>query len=105
MAARRKRRRFTAEQKARILRRHHLGKEPVSKICEEEKVQPSLFYLWQRQAFENLAQSLQPADTGRRERELERKLAAAEARVAKKDEIIAWVSEEHVKLKKSLGEP
>jgi len=105
MAKRRKRRQFSAEQKAAILRRHHVDKEPVSKICEEEALQPSLFYLWQRQAFENLEHALEPAGSGRRERELERKVETLEAKVAKKDEIIAWVSEEHVKLKKELGEP
>lgn len=105
MSAKRTRRRFTAEQKAGFLRRHHVGKEPVSKICEEEKIQPSLFYLWQRQAFENLEQSFEPATAGAEVRRLEGEKARLEAKLAKKDEIIAWVSEEHVKLKKALGEP
>jgi transposase-like protein len=39
-----KRRSFTAEQKAAILRRHHTGKVPVSQLCEEEDLQPSVFY-------------------------------------------------------------
>ena len=37
------RRSFTAEQRAAILRRHHIDDVPVSKVCEEEQIQPSLF--------------------------------------------------------------
>ena len=40
-----------------------------------------------------------------REQELEVKIAALEAKLARKDAIIAEVSEEYVKLKKALGEP
>ena len=42
--AKKKRRTFTAEQKAAILRRHHIDKVPVSQVCEEEHLQPSVFY-------------------------------------------------------------
>ena len=40
-----------------------------------------------------------------REQELEAKIAALEAKLARKDAIIAEVSEEYVKLKNELGEP
>ena len=40
-----------------------------------------------------------------REQELEAKIAALEVKLARKDAIIAEVSEEYVKLKKALGEP
>jgi transposase len=101
---RKPRRTFTAEQKAALLRRHHVEKVPVSQICTENDLQPSLFYHWQRQLFANAVSALQPA-TAPRSRELEAKVEALEQRVAKKDEVIAWVTAEHVKLKKTLGEP
>ena len=44
----RTRRQFTAEQKAAILRRHLMDKVPVSDLCAEYKLQPSVFYGWQR---------------------------------------------------------
>ena len=43
--------------------------------------------------------------TPSREQELEAKIAALEAKLARKDAIIAEVSEEYVKLKNALGEP
>ena len=38
-----KRRRFTTEQKAVILRRHLVDKVPVSDLCDEYKIQPTVF--------------------------------------------------------------
>jgi transposase len=104
--ARKKRRSFTAAQKARILRRHHIDKDPVSQICEEEDLQPSVFYYWQKQAFENLESVLQSRQRpGAKERVLEEKIEKLEARLARKDHVIAVISEEQVALKKELGEP
>ncbi len=45
--------------KASILRKHFADKVPVSDICDEFRIQPSLFYSWQRQMMENLEASLQ----------------------------------------------
>jgi transposase len=41
------RRHFTAEQKATIVRRHLVDKVPVSDLCDEYKIQPSMLYTWQ----------------------------------------------------------
>jgi transposase len=106
--SKKKRRSFTASQKATILRRHLSDKVPVSDLCEEYKLQPSVFYGWQRQLLENLESAVEPG-TGRRaasarEAALTRKIEALEARLAKKDGVIAEISEEYVTLKKELGE-
>ena len=105
----RTRRRHTAEQKADALKRHHLQKQDVSKICEEMKLQPSLFYNWQRTLFANADRALDasaaPGGKSSRERELEKENAALRAKLAKKDAVIAEISAEYVDLKKELGEP
>lgn len=104
----RDRRNFTAEQKATILRRHLVDKVAVSDLCEEYKIQPSMFYQWQRQALENLEQAISAkGERGRAIREAEKqgKIERLEAKIAKKDGIIAEISEEYVALKKTLGEP
>ena len=49
--SRKPRRSFTATQKTAILRRHLVDKIPISQVCEEEGIQPSLFYYWQKQLF------------------------------------------------------
>jgi transposase len=103
----RERRHHTPEQKAALLKRHFVEKVPVSQICNEAQIQPSVFYKWQRDLLE-AAPNLFGGNGRRRpsrELELETKVAALEAKLQRKDAIIAEVSEEYVKLKKELGEP
>ena len=103
-----KRRHFTPEEKATILRRHLADKVPVSDLCDEYHIQPTLFYLWQRQALERLSEVLQDGRAVRGQTQAasadRARLAVLEARLAKKDAIIAEVSEEYLALKKKLGE-
>ena len=102
-----KRRRYSVEQKATIMRRHLLDKVPVSDLCDEYKIQPSVVYGWLRQALGNLELAI---DAGRRAKrdgrhgKQEREIEALRAKLAKKDRIIAEISEEYVDLKKELGE-
>ncbi len=101
------RRQFTPEEKATILRRHLAEQVPVSDLCDEYHIQPTLFYLWQRQAFAHLSAALQDGRTRRGQGQAaaaaRARLAALEAKLAKKDAIIAEVSEEYLALKKKLG--
>jgi transposase-like protein len=39
----------SVQKKAELLRAHLDQKRPVSEICEESELQPSVFYTWQRQ--------------------------------------------------------
>jgi transposase-like protein len=91
------------EQKAALLKRHLVEKVPVSQICNENDLQPSVFYDWLRQLLERAPAAFTAPGGTSRERELEQKVAALEARLTKKDSIIAEVSEDYVKLKKQLG--
>ena len=101
------RRHFTPEEKVAAVQRHLVGRETVSKVCEELKVQPSVFYEWQKNIFERAAASFGNVSKqrGSRERELEDRVAKLEAKLTKKDEVIAEISAEYVQLKKELGEP
>lgn len=102
------RRRYSAEEKAAIVRRHLVDKVPVSNLCDEYKIQPSMFYNWQKQLLDNAARVFSDARENSRpsrEAELEQKIAQLEAKLTKKDGIIAEISEEYVALKKELGEP
>lgn len=104
-----KRQHRSPEEKAAILKRHHVDKVPVSTVCEEKGVQPSVFYHWQRELFARAPQVLGTSGSSKRgssrEAELERENAALRAKLAKKDQVIAEISQEYVDLKKELGEP
>lgn len=102
------RRAFKPEEKAVILRRHLIDKVAVSDLCDEYHIQPSLFYVWQRQALDNLGAALQDGRSSRSQKRASaadhQRMAALEARLVRKDEVIAEIAEEHLALKKKLGE-
>jgi len=97
------RRKFSAEQKVAILRRHLLDQVPVSDVCEEYGLNPTVFYRWQKVLFENGAAAFEHGNDAH-ERKLERKVELLSSKLAHKDEVIAEIMESHVALKKSLGE-
>jgi transposase len=50
---RKERKHYTGDEKVAILMRHLLDKVPVSDLCEEQGLQPTVFYRWQKEFFEN----------------------------------------------------
>jgi len=60
---RKERKHYTAEEKVAVLRRHLLDKMPVSDLCEELSLKPTVFYRWQKEFFENGAGSLSGSGT------------------------------------------
>lgn len=97
------RKHLTAEEKVSILRKHFLEKVPVSTLCEEHGLNPTVFYRWQKEFFENGAAAFERRSNGH-EKRLEEQNAALRAKLAQKDAVMAELLEEHVALKKSLGE-
>ena len=53
------RKHYTPEEKVAVLRRHLLDKVPVSDLCEELGLRPTVFYRWQKEFFENGAAAFQ----------------------------------------------
>ena len=49
------RKHYTPEEKVAILRRRLLEKEPISKLCDEVALQPTVFYRWQKEFFDGTA--------------------------------------------------
>ena len=104
-----KRKQLTPEQKLSIVRRHLLEKVPISDLCDEFEIHATQYYNWQKQLFENAAPAFErrPNQANRRRQEsaAARKVAQLEAKLQKKNEVVAELLEEHVQLKKELGEP
>ncbi len=56
----RTRRRFTAQQKADLVRRHVVKKDAISDLADEIGLQPSQIYLWINQVLEQAERAFQP---------------------------------------------
>ena len=104
----RTRRQFSAEDKAAAVKRHVVGGEAVSAICEGLGIAPNLFYRWQKELFDHAAAAFEVKSRGKRSDTKTRKLEQANeklrAKLAHKDNVIAEITEDYVRLKKSLGE-
>ena len=99
------RRHFSGTDKVAILKRHLLDKVQVSDLCDEYDIYPNQLYGWLKDFFENGHAAF---DNGRKSKALEdakdKKIEQLEAKLARKNEVMAELMEAHTELKKSLGE-
>ena len=98
-----KRKQYSAQEKVAILRKHLLDKIPVSELCDEYGLQPTVFYRWQKQLFEQAAETCFQRSRDSESARMKRQVSELEAKLAKKDEVLGEVMEEYVALKKSRG--
>lgn len=102
------RRHFTGQEKMAILRRHLVDKVPISQLCEEHRIQPTLLYGWQKNLFEQGAMVFDApkgrSGNGRSADAAAKRIAALEAKLQQKNEVVAELLEDHVRLKKELGD-
>jgi len=106
MSNTKERRHFTGQEKVAILRRYLVDKVPVSDLCEEHRLHPTMFYRWQKDLFEQGAAVFDASKgrNGRQEDAAAKRIAALEDKLRRKDEVLSELMEEHVALKKSRGE-
>ena len=97
------RRHLTPQEKIAALKRHLLEGVPVSTICDELGIAPTVFYRWQKELFENAATALE-ARSRRPSEAKDRRIAFLEEKLQRKNEVLSELMEEHIKLKKELGE-
>ena len=96
------RRHWSADEKIKLLRRHLIENVPISKICEEARLAPSLFHRWQEQLFQNAALALEGKRPERNQEQ--QRIEKLEGKIRQKDEVLAELMAEHISLKKALGE-
>ena len=92
------------EEKIKILRQHLLDKVPISEVCEQHQINPTLFYQWQKTFFENGAAAFAKQPHSRSLGKQEQTITALEDKLKRKDEVIAEIMAEYIGLKKNLGE-
>jgi transposase-like protein len=105
------RRKFTAEQKAEIVRRHLKDKTPISSLAEELAIQPTQIYQWVALLLEQAERVFEKSDQRKPQKAAQKiadlkdqKIEQMEAKLAIKNEVIAELMEENVKAKKANGD-
>lgn len=100
---RKQRKNYTPEEKVSILRKHLVEGTPVSELCDQYQLQPTVFYRWQKQFFEKGSLAFKGGE-GRETAALKRTITKLEEKIATKNEVLGELMEDHIELKKSLGE-
>lgn len=100
---RKSRKNYTPVEKVAILRRHLIDHVPVSDLCDEHQLSPTLFYAWQKQFFENGPAAFVRKNAAADSHHV-RTIATLRDKLQRKNEVVAELMEEHIKLKKELGE-
>jgi transposase len=99
------RRPFADHEKVAILKRHLVDKVPVSDLCDEYQPYPNQFYDWLKKFFENGHLAFANGRKGRPPQDAQQaKIDKLEAKLHKKNAVMAELMEAHTELKKSLGE-
>ena len=100
---RKSRKNYTPVEKVAILRRHLIDRVSISDLCDEYQLSPTLFYAWQKLFFENGAAAFE-RKSGSGEQSYLRTIAALREKLQRKNEVVAELMEEHIQLKKELGD-
>ena len=99
------RRHFADHEKVAILKRHLVDKVPVSDLCDELDIYPNQFYDWLKKFFENGHLAFA---NGRKTKAVEdaqqTKIQQLEAKLHKKNEVMAELMEALTVEKKRHGE-
>ena len=96
------RRNFTPQEKVSILKQHLLEGKSVSDVCDAHGLNPTQFYRWQKEFFENGAAAFEKQDK-RTAQAQQRRYAELEAKLKKKDTVIAEIMEDLIAEKKTWG--
>jgi transposase len=99
---RKKRKHYTGEEKVAILRRHLLEKVPVSDLCEELELQPTVILPLAKRVLRERRCGLPVKDPSRTQRRAEANRVSGED--SDQGRGVAELMAEHIALKKSRGE-
>ena len=94
----RTRRRFTAEQKVRILREHLENRVTISELAEKYRIRPSVIRRWKKELFEGALDIFSGKHKNKRARDS--KEVQLQQKVAAMQEVITEITTENLQLRK-----
>ena len=97
-----KKKRWTVEEKARVVRRSLKDHVGLAVLAEETGTSPGLILQWAKQALEVLEQTFSK-ETHRQRKVLHREILEKEDRIRKLESVVSELSTENLTLKKKPG--
>jgi transposase-like protein len=96
------RRKFSPDQKFKIIKEQLMTKTSVSDICKKYDISAGNFYKWQEKFLKGALENFKKSDDGPTKAEL-RKIDELEKNNNRMQSVIAEIVQENIDLKKNLG--
>jgi transposase-like protein len=96
------RRRFSAEQKYRVVKEKLTTDQSVSEICKKYGISPALYYRWQEQFLESAKEGLARGG-GKPSKAEQRKIEEQEQDLQRMQRVIAEITAENIEFKKKFS--
>jgi transposase-like protein len=97
------RRKFTADQKFKIIKEQMTSRTSVTEICKKYDISAGNFYKWQEKFLKAALEGFKKSDDGPTKAEL-RKIDEQDKKILKMQAAITDIVQENIELKKSLGD-
>ena len=96
-----KQRRYSPAKKVNIIREHLEKNISVPDICEKFSIHPNQFYRWKKELFEGAVETFKHKKINKFRKD---KVSKLEKRLKDRNEVIAELLQENIKLKNESGE-
>jgi transposase-like protein len=96
-----RRRRYSPEKKVNIIREHLEKNISIPDICEKYSIHPNQFYRWKKELFEGAVETF---TRNKNNKFRKGKVSKLEERLKERNEVIAELLQENIKLKNESGE-
>ncbi len=97
------RKRYLPEKRVEIMKQHLLEKKTLSDVCDAHGIHPTMYYRWLKELLSNAIYAFGKGKDRERQ-EWKNKALELEKKLAPKNEVLSELMEEHVALKKVLGQ-
>lgn len=94
-------RKFSAEEKYRILEEAHAPGASIAEVCRRHQISATLYYHWDKQVRKAALEALRGQGNGRKR---DTQIENLQDRLQRMRAVISEITEENLVLKKSLGE-
>jgi transposase len=95
-------RKFTAEEKYRILEEGRAPGSSIAKVCRRHQISSTLYYNWEKQAKRGTLDALRGNGNGRNKES--KAMALLQEKIQRMRSVISEITEENLTLKKKLVE-
>ena len=96
------RKRYLPEKRAEIMKQHLLEKKTLSEVCDANGIHPTMYYRWLKELLSNAVYAFGKGKD-KECQEWKNRALELEKKLARKNEGLSELMEDHVALKKSLG--